>query len=348
MTGFEASLDRTRLERLRHGSVVVSEEAAVFEVTGPQALDCMQGLLTNDLIKPGDESVVYGALLTPKGMIVVDYWVLRHAGALTMIAPARARDTSAGLFTRQLPPRLAKARDRTGDWSVAWLHGSGAGAAVLAAGLSPELPAAGKLVEGRSGQHAILVVRPGPAAPFAFSLTGPALALEAAVDDLVRAGAVRGDGADRLAARVIAGWPALEAEIDDKTLPQEVRYDEIDGVSYTKGCYTGQETVARVHFRGHPNRELRGILWPSAEPVRGRDVTVEDSQEGDAEPADEPRRAPPANRLVGTVRTVLHLPDRALGLAVIRREIPPGRAVTAGGRAAEVVPLPFGEEHLPG
>ena len=56
----------------------------------------------------------------------------------------------------------------------------------------------------------------------------------------------------------------LGHEIVEKTLVQEVRYDEIGGVSYTKGCYTGQETVARLHFRGHTNRELRGLRWMSA------------------------------------------------------------------------------------
>ena len=85
---------------------------------------------------------------------------------------------------------------------------------------------------------------------------------------LVAAGARPGDEGDHHAARILAGWPALGAEIDERTLPQEVRYDEIGGVSYTKGCYTGQETVARLHFRGHPNRELRGLWWRSDEPER--------------------------------------------------------------------------------
>ena len=73
------------------------------------------------------------------------------------------------------------------------------------------------------------------------------------------AGATGGTSEDREAARILAGWPRLGAEIEERTLPQEVRYDEIGGVSYTKGCYTGQETVARLHFRGHTNRELRGL-----------------------------------------------------------------------------------------
>src|SRR5258708_9948328 len=64
--------------------------------------------------------------------------------------------------------------------------------------------------------------------------------------------------------RILAGWPRLGAEIDQKTLPQEVRYDDINGVSYTKGCYTGQETVSRLHFRGHTNRHLGGLLWQAA------------------------------------------------------------------------------------
>ncbi len=56
----------------------VRTEPAAFSVTGMGALQCLQGLLTNDLVKPGDHSLVYGALLTPKGMIVVDFWVLRR------------------------------------------------------------------------------------------------------------------------------------------------------------------------------------------------------------------------------------------------------------------------------
>jgi folate-binding Fe-S cluster repair protein YgfZ len=102
-----------------------------------------------------------------------------------------------------------------------------------------------------------------------------------------------------------------------------VRYDEIGGVSYTKGCYTGQETVARVHFRGHTNRELRGVYWDGPGVLEGRAVQAN-------------------GREVGTVRSTLRLEDRTLGLAVIRREVEPGAEVVAGGRRAMVLGLPFG------
>ena len=108
MSEFDLTLNRDRLSEVRHGAVLVTTEPAVFRVQGPGALTCLQGLLTNDLVKPGDNSLVYGALLTPKGAVVVDYWVIRQADALTLIAPRSGHQASLDLFRRQLPPRLAK------------------------------------------------------------------------------------------------------------------------------------------------------------------------------------------------------------------------------------------------
>ena len=115
----------------------------------------------------------------------------------------------------------------------------------------------------------------------------------------------------------------MGAEIDDRTLPQEVRYDEIGGVSYTKGCYVGQETVARLHFRGHANRHLRGLLWPSAAPLAAERIVAGD-------------------RDVGSVRSTLALDDRRM----VRREVDPGTEVLAGGQRAVVLALPFAPDDL--
>jgi folate-binding protein YgfZ len=188
--------------------------------------------------------------------------------------------------------------------------------------------AAGRVVH--SGPEGALLVGLAPeGAPFAALLEGPVEAVEAAARRIQLAGAFRGDERDLHAARILAGWPALGMEIDEKTLPQEVRYDEIGGVSYTKGCYTGQETVARVHFRGHTNRELRGLAWRGSGPesAEGRSIVAGEKE-------------------VGTVRSTLRVGDRTLGLAVIRREVEPGAEVVAGGRGATVVRLPFGGEAL--
>src|SRR5690349_25047272 len=124
MAELDVRLDRARLDRVRHGATLVVSQPTVVRVSGPGALACLQGLLTNDLERPGDGSLVYGALLTPKGMIVVDAWVLRQGDSFTLIVPPDGHAAALELFTRQLPPRLARTTDLTGQATVAWLLGA--------------------------------------------------------------------------------------------------------------------------------------------------------------------------------------------------------------------------------
>src|SRR3954453_503132 len=317
---FDLRLGRDRLDQVRHGAVVVTTQPAIFRVQGSGALTCLQGLLTNDLVRPGDNALVYGALLTPKGAVVVDYWVLRQADTFTLVAPRSGHEASLDLFRRQLPPRLARVTDLTEQARVAWLIGARAFQTLAESGVStPE--AAGRVASvGGEVSPGALALAPENA-PFVALAVGAEPAVAALSSRLLSASAVPGDERDLHAARILCGWPALGAEIDERTLPQEVRYDEIGGVSYTKGCYTGQETVARLHFRGHTNRELKGLHWTSVEPLDGRSVTTDQKE-------------------VGTVRSTLALEDRMLGLAIVRREITPGDVVLAGGRQARVVGLP--------
>ncbi len=328
MPDLDLRLDRARLDRVRHGATVVSTSPAVVRIAGPGALACLQGLLTNDLEKPGENSLVYGALLTPKGMIVVDAWVLRQPDTLTLVMPPGGHVAALELFTRQLPPRLARTTDLTGQATAAWVLGSHGFQVLAKSGVGvPE--SAGRVVSIGGELSPVAVALAPETAPFVALAVGLAPAVEPIVARLKAAGAVTGDEGDLHAARVLSGWPALGVEIDERTLPQEVRYDEIGGVSYTKGCYTGQETVARLHFRGHTNRELRGLRWSDTSPLDGRSVVYGEKD-------------------VGSVRTTLTLEDRVLGLGVLRREVSPGETVTAGGRRAKVVALPFGVDEVDG
>lgn len=325
----ELSYDRRRLERLRRGAVLVVGEPAVYWIEGPGALPCLQGLLTNDLDKPGDHSLVYGALLTPKGAIVVDYWVFREPERFVLIAPIEGRSASQDLFQRQLPPRLARVADATGQVEVAWLVGGQAFAALARSPVKPVPDTAGRTVALEYTHGRLLLGLAADTGPFAAIAVGPRTAIRDFARLLEGVGVEAGTPEDAEAARILAGWPALGAEIDERTLPQEVRYDQVGGVSYTKGCYVGQETVARLHFRGHPNRELRGLVWREGAGLAGDTITASD-------------------RPVGTVRSTLALDDRLLGLAPLRREVSVGDQVEAGGRPAQVVALPFGAEDLDG
>ena len=132
-------------------------------------------------------------------------------------------------------------------------------------------------------------------------------------------------------ARVEAGRPEWGIDIDDTTIPQEANFDDLGGgaISYTKGCYIGQEVVARVHFRGHVNRHLRGLRSGNDDPPPTGAQLIDDG-----------------GNHVGDVRSSVVSP-RLGGLAIgmVRREVAPGAALKAkwetGERRVEVTALPF-------
>src|SRR5690242_19966410 len=112
------------VQALRAGALVVRAEAGVLELSGSGAVVCMQGLLTSDFEKPGDGAFVYGALLTAKGMIVVDGWASRIGSTVRYVVPEPGREGALGILTRSVPPRLARVADRSGELAVVRLAGT--------------------------------------------------------------------------------------------------------------------------------------------------------------------------------------------------------------------------------
>ena len=121
--------------------------------------------------------------------------------------------------------------------------------------------------------------------------------------------------------RIEHGIPRYGLDMDGDTIPQEAGINE-RAVSFTKGCYVGQETVARLFYRGKPNRHLRGLR--AADPVAHGDPIVLGERE------------------VGRVGSACVSPTLGpIALAIVRREAAPGDTVDVDGTAAEVVELPF-------
>src|SRR3989454_7124632 len=118
----------TLVTALYTGALVSRVEAGVVALTGPGAVTSFQGLLTNDVELPGDGSFVYGALLTPKGMIVVDGWAARLGATVSYTVPAYGggRERALATFTRSVPPRLARVSDRSAEVAVYRLGGPSA------------------------------------------------------------------------------------------------------------------------------------------------------------------------------------------------------------------------------
>jgi folate-binding protein YgfZ len=146
--------------------------------------------------------------------------------------------------------------------------------------------------------------------------------------DAVAAGAVPAGLAAWEIARVEAGRPEWGIDMDDSTIPQEANLDELEAISYTKGCYIGQEVVARVHFRGHVNRHLRGLRAIGAPPPTGAQL-IDDT-----------------GNHVGDVRSAVTSPRfGGIALGMVRREVSPGTSLTArseqGDQRVDVAALPF-------
>jgi tRNA-modifying protein YgfZ len=123
--------------------------------------------------------------------------------------------------------------------------------------------------------------------------------------------------------RIESGRPRLGFDMDDTTIPQEAGIND-RAVNFEKGCYVGQETVARLHYKGKPNRHLRGLRL-SAPAERGDALLLGEREVG---------------RLGSTCVSPAIGP---IGLALVRREAAPGDtlAVADGDTTAEVVELPF-------
>jgi folate-binding protein YgfZ len=309
-------------DALLDGALVAPASVFAADVTGPEVMQCIQGLHTNDVEAAGPAAFVYGATLSPKGMIVSDMWVARHGEECAIYATAEGRDGVAATFARYVPPRLATLTDRTGEMTVLRLAGPAAGGRGAAAGI--DVPDPGQAGEGSlAGTPYRCAVPPGEE-PFALQLVAPAARAEELVAALEATGVVRAGPAALELARVLAGWPQLGAEIGEKTLPQEVRFDELEGVSYTKGCYTGQETVARLHFRGHANWRLAGFWLDDAPDPANAAV-----RDGEKE--------------IGRLTSVAWLErvGRYLGLGNVRHEIEANRTVIAAGVPARIDDLPF-------
>lgn len=321
-------------EALRTRAIVVDRsQRARIRFSGQRAPEILTGLLTNDVIALESGHGQYAAALTPKGKVVADVRVFRDDDGLLVDTGPRAAEGWSGLVRKYVNPRLAAYRDESATLRDVGVFGPNArhvvaamtGASAAALGVLPHYGHAAIAVDNAR----VLVARVPDLAVEGFELFVPADAFDVFWRLALDAGAEPAGLAAWEVARVEAGRPEWGLDIDDTTIPQEANFDDLHAISYTKGCYTGQELVARVHFRGHVNRHLRGLRAAGAEPPLTGAQLVDES-----------------GRPVGDVRTGVSSPRLGgIALAMVRREVEPGASLSArgdGGESrADVCALPF-------
>ena len=299
---------------LREEAGAAIRQRGVVVVGGQDAAEYLQGQLTNDIeaLEPGQGT--YSALLDRKGKMQADMRVLRTTEDVRMgVEP----DTLAAVLrhlTMYAVGREVMVEDHSGELALISIVGP------ASSGLTglPPLGAENDHAETKLDGIEALAIRTDTGLDLVVSTGDREDALAA-----LAARGVAGVTEDALEIiRVESGRPRYGREMTAETIPQEAGINE-RAVSFTKGCYIGQETVARLHYKGKPNRHLRGLEL-SGVPESGALVTL-------------------GERELGRIGTAVHSPAFGpIGLAILRREAEPGTDVTVeGGFDAKVVDLPF-------
>lgn len=288
--------------------------------SGEKAKESLGGLVTNDVVTLQKGQGHRAVALTAKGRVVALLRVFDRGGDLLVDTEPETADAFRTIIRKYVNPRTAKYADITEETACLGIHGAKAAELVqLRVGINAAtleaLPPHGIV---RSPDGAYDVIRSDELSVPGFEVIGGRtnVAMIAAGIESPTCPFVDESVTEPL--RIERGLPRFGIEMDEDTIPQEANLDVLGAISFNKGCYTGQEVVARIHFRGHVNKHLRWLK--SIEPL------VQGSTILDAE-----------GKEVGTVRSAVTHPVRGpLAIGMVRREVIPGSSVRVVNDGTEV------------
>lgn len=275
---------------------------ALFRVEGTDRATFLQGLLTADVaaLQPGGGC--RSLFLDNKGHVrgVLELW----AGDDAIVVGCEASFIERALpdLTKYILAADVTVTDQRDDKTVLALLGPGVDGLLDQAGAQPPAPAPWAHRSVELGGATVWLARTADVGIAAIEAHVPAADVDAVWSALALAASeppalVGWEAAELL--RIEAGVPRIGHEINDAEFPQELRLD--DAVDYEKGCYLGQETVARIHYRGQVNRLLSGLRGGAPLPVGAELVS--------------------SDREVGRITSAARSPRLgAIGLALVRRE----------------------------
>ena len=292
--------------------LVDRSERGKLALSGPEAKTFLHGQVTNDIegLEPGRGC--YAAFLTHKGKMLGDLRVLDLGDELLLDTERVALQELFNMIRRYKLGSDVELHKRTLELALLSLVGPDARRVAGAEDLVEEHANRRSEI---AGVRVVLVATDVGIDVFAPAESKAAVAAALGVPEV--------DEAAAEVVRVEHGRPRYGVDLDDGVIPEEAGLNA-RAVSFSKGCYVGQETVARLHYRGKPNRHLRGLrLSEPAEP--GAVLRLGDKEVG---------------RLTSSVFSPTYGP---IGLALVRRQAAPGDtvAVADAGTTAQVVELPF-------
>lgn len=319
----------------RNGAAMLRrEERAWIVVSGNDRRSYLQGLLTNEIAALGPGQGCYAAYLTPQGRMITDLYVYELGDVLLLGMSERVKQT----VLTKLDQFIFSEDVQLGDVSASFATISLLGPKALEAVAqvvdidTGAVAAAGRFGNARgrfNGEPAILVSTDAYGVPD-FDLLVDTGHVAALIEELSKCGVEEIADEVAEALRIEAGIPLFGRDMNEETIPLEAGLEQ-RAISFSKGCYVGQEVVIRILHRGHGRvvKKLVGLTIAGAEvPSRGATIGV-------------------AERTIGEVTSSTWSPllDRPIALGYVHRDfVAPATSVRIGEHSATVVALPFHQQ----
>jgi folate-binding protein YgfZ len=257
---------------LEGAAIVDRPERRIFRLVGKDPLGMLDAILTNEVPTQEDRGV-YAMLLDRKGRVQTDLRVVRVDAEVLVVTEPEGAQAAEEILGRYAPFSRVKLKELP-DWTVLGLYGPRAGRLLGDLDLAEH-----QTVRTEFGGASVLIA--GVAVPVGgYDLIGPSGSLDTVREHLTRAGATPAGPNVYESARIAAGIPRFGADVTPDNFPGESENSLERAVSFGKGCYPGQETVARMHYRGSPNKKLyRFELEPgSMEPPETDDEILQEGK----------------------------------------------------------------------
>lgn len=305
-------------------AIVRRGDRGVLAVEGSDRLPWLQGLLTNDVATLETGESRYAAYLTPQGRMISDMRVINLEARTLLEVPGALAEQLRARLDALLFAEDARITDVSNSLAVVDLHG-------------PEAPAiAARTRSALASLISIAAIRDDVYGVPGVTLFAPRADVETLVRSLVEGGAIETSLETLDVVRIEAGQPLFLVDMDEHTIPLEAGIED-RAISFTKGCYVGQEVIVRVMHRGQGRvaKRLAGFLFEKQATPKAADGVRSGERE------------------IGRITSVVRSPalERPIALGYLHRDfVEPGTivevATAAGAATATVTRLPFVEARV--
>ncbi|MGD9590016.1 MAG: folate-binding protein YgfZ [Pyrinomonadaceae bacterium] len=326
-------MDIDAYNRIRSGGIgYIEMPRGLIAVWGKEAVQFLDGMITNDMKTLGDGEQMLAAFPNAQGRLLALVRVLRQGDRFLIETEEATREkvyqnlfrfTFAGdFFVEDLSERCRYFEVFPGTQAPSPASPHGGETDVEGAGDSPAYEKARAVFRGPRGGSLGVFAEPDDADPFINGLPDAVIIDDELYETL----------------RIEAGIPKYGVDMDETTIVPELGLDGL--ISYTKGCYIGQEIIARIHFRGHVAKQLTGLVLRD----EGGTMRAESSGSGSSFILHPSSLTAPDGKPAGRITSVAYSPklDKTIALAYVRYDyIAHGTELQAGEIMATVTNLPF-------